>query len=156
MSCIVLTSVADAVRAAYSAICHSPARYILRREPKKSGSVKPAGDPIVNRAPFNPRPVDVDGISVYFSNKVNPAIVAAGGKKGKAHYYVIRVKVSVVKALGLTVKSTPLSGGIPGHAVILELKYGQDEAKIKEWGAKIALTVALRDIFDGETEKWLG
>lgn len=149
-----LKSASSALFALRKCFVNPSARYVLRRDPKGAGSVKPGQNPVVNRGPFRPRSVDTDGISVYFAKHVDPMIVASAGQKGARSYYVIRVKIAALKAQGLTLvhKETP---DIPGHAVIPELYYGQDEQKLSRWGAAISLTISLGDVFDGATGKWL-
>ena len=156
MSCQFVTPALRAIRTIYSNFRNRATKYVLRREPKASGAVHLGKSPLVSRGPFKPRPVDVDGISVYLNKEVDPATVAADGKHGAAAYYVLRVKLSVISGQGLTVIPKPDTRGIPGHSVIPEIHPAQDENKIKEWAAKLSLSIEEKDVWDGALGKWLG
>jgi hypothetical protein len=73
---------------------------------------------------FRPNQNDTTGISLFRAGFLQPADTLADIDPSKAgDYYVVRLAVSDLRRLGLTVVPEPLSGGPPGHAVIQELTW---------------------------------
>src|SRR5947209_4144536 len=91
---------------------------VLRRIHKNQ--VDPGPPPAVGFTGFRPTPEDVAGLSVYRASLVSAAEVAAGGRK-PGEYYVVRLPVSALNGLGLTVVADEQPGGPAGHALIPEL-----------------------------------
>jgi hypothetical protein len=91
---------------------------------------------------FKPTTDDEDGLSVYRERFVNPAAVAAAGRTPGA-YYVVRVPMSALRQLNLTV--VPVPADLPGHAVIPELnrkRYETDKASLKRIQLELAKLAA--------------
>jgi len=112
-------------------------RYVLRRVP----AVRLSGG-VVHRDAFGPTAQDVTGVSVYRAefHADNPeAILSDVPEAKRGTYFVVRVPVNSLVALGLSV--TDEAAAIPGHAVIPELSRAAREAsrpRANEVQAKLA------------------
>lgn len=85
-------------------------------------------------APYAFRPNrkrDIDGMSFFREDFSDPNEVAASNKH-PAGAYVVRLRVSDLQGLGLTVQAAPDPGELPGHAVIPELKFLPSTASKEE------------------------
>jgi hypothetical protein len=97
-----------------------PGEYLLHRvHPNNFDETQPT--PIL-RCEFEPKPRDTDGISFYRETITSAADLANAGKT-PGIYYVARVKVADLLALGLTV--VPTAGTLPGHVSVPELSFQQ-------------------------------
>ena len=75
----------------------------------------------VQRVAFEPhKKRDINGISVFRELFVSPEKLAAAGPS-EAGYYIVRLLVSRITALGLTVVPDPDNAPLPGHALVPEL-----------------------------------
>jgi hypothetical protein len=110
--------------------------YVLRRIHKSNydAQLRVAVKPVA----FKPTESDEDGISVYRERFVAPAEVAAAGRTPGA-YYVARLAVEALQALGITVVPTP--GDLHGHAVLAELNrpfHEKEKQRSRELQLKLA------------------
>ncbi len=104
--------------------------YILRRIHKSRCTTT---EPIeVLRGGFCPAEKDTDGLSVYFADQVEPALLAASARKPD-ECFVVRLLLDVVLKLGFTVVPCEDPGGPPGHAVIPELSFSAYESCKQRW-----------------------
>ena len=99
----------------------SPNEYVLRRI--LSDYCDPLLREPIQSQGFRPTKNDTDGISVFRALFVTPDRVASSGKNPKG-YYVTRLRVSDILALGLTVIPNPKNEQLSGHALIPELSIG--------------------------------
>ena len=125
----------------------SPDEYVLRRvlseycDPSLSEPVHPQG--------FYPTSKDMDGISVFRALFVSPDRVASSGKNPKG-YYVARLRVSDIIALGLTVIPNPKDDQLPGHALLPGLstiEYTKNKNNIKVLMYKLATLAGNEIVF---------
>lgn len=115
-----------------------PGGYVLRRVP----AVRLSGG-AVHRDAFGPTPQDTTGVSVYREEvyRANPeAILADVPEATRGTYFVVRVPVSGLTALGLSV--TDEAATLPGHAVIPELSRSAREAN-RPWANEVQAKLAL-------------
>jgi hypothetical protein len=100
----------------------SPDEYVLRRVHKNHYT---AGLPVpVQKAAARPTEADTDGLSVYLERSYhnNPSgILAQVDEAKRGSYYVARVRVAELVALGLHVRLAEGPEHLPGHCVIPEL-----------------------------------
>jgi hypothetical protein len=89
--------------------------FVLRRIHKNQ--VDPGPPPVIGFAGFRPTPEDTAGLSIFREKLVSPALVAASGRK-PGEYYVVRLPVSYLRQLGLTVLADEQAAGPAGHALI--------------------------------------
>jgi hypothetical protein len=93
----------------------------------------PAVDPPIRAEAFRPREDDTTGLSVLRALFVQPEATCANIDPARAHdYYVARLSVRALQALGLTVEPDPIAGGPPGHAVIPQLTWANYQANKKQ------------------------
>jgi hypothetical protein len=84
-------------------------------------------------AAFRPTHADTAGLSVFRENEISSEQVAASGRKPD-EYFVARLHVEDLQALGLSVVRDDLPLGPPGHALIPEISahaYQNDKEKCK-------------------------
>jgi len=111
--------------------------YILRRVP----AIRLSGG-VVHRDAFGPTAQDTTGVSVYHEEDypTNPQAILADVPEAKREtYYVVRVPVAGLAALGLTVTDEPAS--LPGHAVMPELSRLAREAN-RPWANEVQAKLA--------------
>lgn len=95
--------------------------FVLRRVSEKSGAVNLDSQNLIQRVAFEPHKTrDTNGISVFRELFVSPEELAAAGPS-EAGYYIVRLPVSRITALGLTVVPDPDNAPLPGHALVPEL-----------------------------------
>jgi len=120
-----------------------PSEYVLRRiHPNNFNPEQPT--PIL-RCEFEPKPRDQEGISLYREKILSAAELANAGKNPRI-YYVARILVQDLLAMGLSVVPTP--GPLDGHVSIPELSYQQfknDKNRSKDLQRRLAV-LASRDI----------
>jgi hypothetical protein len=91
---------------------------------------------------FRPTQNDTTGISVFRASLVQPADTLANLEAGKRNeYYVARLAVRDLRALGLTVVPDPQPDGPAGHAIIPELScqaYQTDKRRLKQVQLELA------------------
>lgn len=112
---------------------HVPVSYnefILRRIHKNH--VDPGPPPTIMFLGFRPTIEDKDGLSVYREGRINAADVAAAGRK-RGEYYIARLSVAAIEALGLTVISDEPPGAVTGHALIPELSLENCQREKTRW-----------------------
>jgi len=81
---------------------------------------------------FRPNQKDATGLSVFRAKFVKPADTLANVAAAKrADYYVARLAVRDLLALGLSVVPEPHPAGPAGHAVVPELRWSAYEADKK-------------------------
>ena len=84
---------------------------------------------------FRPNQNDTTGLSVFRASFLRPEDTLANVEPAKRNdYYVVRLAVADLRALGLTVVAEPDPQGPPGHGVIPELScvaYQADKARWK-------------------------
>ena len=97
--------------------------YVLRAIPNvKDYYNSSLGEPI-QRVVFQPdKRRDLDGLSVFRERFVTATKIAMALPK-RGDYYVVRLSVEDLNAIGLTVIPKPVLGQPPGHALIPELSY---------------------------------
>jgi hypothetical protein len=91
---------------------------------------------------FRPTVDDEDSLSVYRERFVASVAVATAGRTPGA-YYVVRLAMSALRHLNLTV--VPVPADLPGHAVIPELnrkRYETDKATLKRIQLELAKLAA--------------
>lgn len=101
---------------------------------------------------FRPTDKDTDGISVFRALFVSPDRVASSGKNPKG-YYVARLRVSDIIALGLTVIPNPKDEQLPGHALIPELStvaYAKNKENAKFLLYRLAILAGNEIVFAPE------
>ena len=126
----------------------SPDEYILRRVPASPGNKLINLDlprPL-DRTAFRPNKNDIFGISVFRELFVTPLRIAKKGRKGPNSYYVVRLRVSDVRAAGFNAIPDPQTDQLPGHTLIPEINLGTDKERSKELQLKLANLVTLNDI----------
>lgn len=114
-----------------------PGRFVLRRVP----AIRLSGG-VVHRDAFGPTAQDATGISVYREEtyRDNPqAILADVPEAKRGTYFVVRVAVESLAALGLSVADEDAT--LPGHAVIPELSRPAREAN-RPWANEIQAKLA--------------
>ena len=94
--------------------------FVLRRIHKNMVQAGPP--PIVSYLGFRPTPDDTNGLSVYREIHIAALDVAASGRK-PGEYYVARLRIADLAALGLSVVVDEQAHGPPGHALIPELSF---------------------------------
>ena len=83
---------------------------------------------------FRPSEQDAAGLSVLRAQFARPQDVLANRDPAKmAGYYVARLAVRQLRALGLSVIPDPIPGGPAGHAVIPELACDSYQNNKKQW-----------------------
>ena len=100
---------------------HDPvarAEFVLRRI--HPNHIDAQLNPAVQRVAFQPSPKDTDGLSVYRELFVTPQRVAMAGRQG-VQYHIARLGVSDLLRIGVSVKPSPRTDELPGHAIIPEL-----------------------------------
>ena len=93
---------------------------VLRRIVKDIIYIKLTPPYIVERVAFNPSKRDIDGISLFRETLSSVQEVAVAGANPKG-YFVARLRVSDIYALGLTL--VPTDGPLPGHVIIPEINW---------------------------------
>ena len=108
----------------------SPDEHILRTVPNTADYFKETmGHWTVTPYAFKPHAErDPDGLSLFREDFVTPQEVATTCKH-PASARVVRLKVSDLIALGLSVESNPQPEELPGHVIIPEMNYGAAKAK---------------------------
>src|SRR5262245_16631952 len=99
----------------------------------------------VQRNAFEPKPADTKGISVYREAIVTAAQIAAAGAKA-GEYYVARLALRDLHALGLSIIADPQAGELPGHCAIPELNwqsFQQNKQRSKELQRELAKVASL-------------
>ncbi|MBI1827540.1 MAG: hypothetical protein HY287_09590 [Planctomycetes bacterium] len=113
---------------------------VLRRIPATFEWYNPGlGKPIAWVA-FKPNENDRSGISVWRRKYRPPCEVAARNAKPGRRYYVLGLRVALLRAIGITVEPSPLEGG-PGHANLVNLSsdaYRRDKDGITQLAKIIA------------------
>jgi hypothetical protein len=114
-----------------------PSGYVLRRVP----AVRLSGG-VVHRDAFGPTAQDTTGVSVYreelYRNQPEAILVDVPEAK-RGTYFVVRVSVDGLTALGLTIADEPAA--LPGHAVIPELARPTREAN-RAWANEVQAKLA--------------
>lgn len=108
-----------------------PDEYVLRRVLIQADCINLDLRKPVQETAFRPTNQDVNGISVYRELFTTPEAVAREGRSPKG-YYVLRIPVNEILALGLTVVENPDENQLPGHCLIPEVnvkKRGNRDAK---------------------------
>jgi hypothetical protein len=83
----------------------------------------------VNRLAFRPTPEDVDGLSIYRAQFLDPEQLDRDGSGMHGRYYVACIPVRSLRALGLSVHPSP-NKPLPGHCLVPEVNAGlRGEAK---------------------------
>jgi hypothetical protein len=106
--------------------------FLLRRV--NQNRVDPGPPIVIGYVGFRPTPEDTQGLSVYREKFITAAEFAAGGRKA-GEYYVVRLSVTAVTSLGLTVISDEHANGPAGHALIPELSFSaiqRDKRRLRE------------------------
>ena len=88
----------------------------------------------VQREGFRPTKRDIDGISLFRERFVSPSDVA-NGNRGPTGYYVVRLRASNIRELGLNILPNVKDDQLPGHSLIPEINYPamkNDKSKSKE------------------------
>lgn len=80
----------------------------------------------VQREGFRPTTRDIDGISLFRERFVSPSEVA-NGNKGPTEYYVIRLRASDIRGLGLSILPDVKDDQLPGHSLIPGQLPGKEE-----------------------------
>lgn len=111
--------------------------WLLRRIPEEWGPN--AADPRPSPLAFRPhRERDADGLSLYRESVVQPEDLAGWGRAGKV-YFVARVRLSVLRAWGMSVLDKPDGAGRPGHVVVPEMTAAnRKEARQVDWQRQLA------------------
>ena len=110
-------------------------------------------DPVHSQG-FYPTKNDTNGISVFRDLFVTPDLVANSGKNPKG-YYVARLRVSEIRALGLTVIPDPKDDQLPGHALIPKLciiEYAKNKNDIKFLMHKLATLAGNEIVFEPDIQ----
>jgi hypothetical protein len=119
------------------------AEFILRRIHKNQVSAGPP--PAINFTGFRPSTEDTAGLSVFREKYLTPGEVAAAGRK-PGEYYVVRLSVQALTALGLTVVPDEQTTGPAGHALVPELSLSaclQDKRRLRAVQVKLAELASL-------------
>jgi hypothetical protein len=100
-------------------------------------------DGILSPDAFDPRPADVDGLSVYRASFVTMEQAAQG--PSKHGYYLAVLAVGGMRAQGIRVEPDDPDGTNPGHAKLPDLN-AQDRrtTRVKEFKEVLARTLVLR------------
>jgi hypothetical protein len=102
--------------------------WVLRRVHKSR--CQDGDPPVVLRGGFCPSPEDTTGLSVYREVETSAEAVRAAGRKPD-EYYVVRVRVKDLQALGFSLQEEEDPDGPPGHLIIPELSLAAYEANKK-------------------------
>jgi hypothetical protein len=116
----------------------APEEFVLRRVHKNH--VDPGPPVVISYVGFRPTPDDTEGLSVYRERLVTAAEVAASGRKS-GEYFVARLSVRDLHALGLSVVADERAPGLAGHAIIPELsfpEYQRDKLRLRETQVALA------------------
>lgn len=100
-----------------------PSEYVLRRVLNQTSVIDTDLAQPVQRIAFRPTDEDLDGISVFRALFTTAEEVAAG--KSAHGYYVVRIPVNEILALGLTVVPDPQVDtleGVPGELLLTPLR----------------------------------
>jgi hypothetical protein len=100
-------------------------------------------------AAFRPTKADTAGLSVFREKEISAEQVAASGRKPD-EYYVARLHVEDLQALGLSVERDELPLGPRGHAVIPEISthmYQSDKGKCKAIMIELARLASSRIVY---------
>jgi hypothetical protein len=97
----------------------------------------------VDPVAFRPSSQDDDGISIVRESCISdPAeILKKLSPEKQQDYYVVRVAVRAIKALGLSIVSTPDPDDVPGHSIIPELSlsgYKKNKSRMKDVQLELA------------------
>lgn len=98
----------------------TPDEYVLRRVLNKKDHIDLSLSNPVARAAISPTGNDDRGISVYREEFITPKEVAESGRY-ESGYYVVRLQVTELEGIGLSVIPDPLDGELLGHALVPEL-----------------------------------
>ena len=116
----------------------APDEFVLRRIHKNHVD---SGPPVfISYVGFRPTPDDTEGLSVYREGQVTADEVSTSGRKA-GEYYVARLSVRDICALGLSVVSDQQTPGPAGHVLIPELSfpaYQRDKARLREIQVRLA------------------
>lgn len=107
----------------------SPDEFVLRRVHKNH--FDPSLPVPIQKVAVRPTERDTDGLSVYREREYigNPGGILADMDEAKrGNYYIARVRVSDLRALGLSVRPERGPDDLPGHCVIPELNRGTYDA----------------------------
>jgi hypothetical protein len=88
----------------------------------------------IHFAAFRPSKQDTSGLSVFREKYISAAEVAAASRKPQ-ECFVVRLLVSTLRDLKLSVIAEEDPVGLPGHAVIPELSvtaYGEEKKRLKD------------------------
>lgn len=89
---------------------------------------------LIRSGAFTPNQNDLTGISVFRACLVQPTETLTSIEPSRAkEYYVVRLAVRDLRALGLTVEPDPDSNGPPGHAIVRELNRADYVANKSHW-----------------------
>jgi len=88
------------------------------------------GNWAVNPSAFEPRPIDVDGISLFREDFVTQEYLASVNKH-PAGARVARITAKELAKLGLSLQPSPDPNGPPGHTVISEMRFTKRTAQNK-------------------------
>ncbi|HTU89621.1 MAG TPA: hypothetical protein VMF69_05950 [Gemmataceae bacterium] len=90
--------------------------------------------PPIRREAFRPTHNDTTGLSVFRAAFLRPEDALAHVDPAKrSDYYVVRLAVADLRALGLTLVANPDPNGPPGHALIPELSWPAYQADKARW-----------------------
>src|SRR5207253_2368721 len=107
--------------------------FVYRRIPRSFYRVDLS--PPVQPLAFRPNPNDTTGLSVFRAALLRPEDTLANVDAARRNdFYVARLAVADLRALGLTVVPEPDPHGPPGHAIIPELSwqaYQADKGRVK-------------------------
>lgn len=92
------------------------------------------------RAAFAPNRRDVDGISLFREQFIEPQVLAEAGRSSNG-YYVARLAVKDIYDLKLTLIVDPVAG-LPGHVLIPELRLAVTRGSTKNWAKEIEHNLA--------------
>lgn len=104
---------------------------VFRRVAGNPSQYNPALEIPVTPGAFNPSDQDVDGLSVFRALFTTPEEISSSGRKPNS-YYVVRLLVGDIHALGLNVVADPREDQPPGHALIRELNKYTKRTRLKE------------------------
>lgn len=94
----------------------------------------------IDRQVFHPTDKDKEGISLYRALFVTPVQVARDREGNLGRYFVVRLSVAQVRALGLSLKPDP-QDGLRGHSLMSEIRHGlkgEEKKRAKELQLRLA------------------
>lgn len=94
-------------------------QFVLRRVHRNE--IRPGQPTPIGPGAFRPTPSDTEGLSVSFESAIDAASLAAAGRQPAAEYGVVRLRVSELLALDVSVVADDSPTAPPGHAFIPEI-----------------------------------